>query len=156
MSKEERQDVHLSGGSNERQTEVLALLGELDALYQKAVHGMPARWKSHCILPPEHATRLHTIQDDESPPCHIVANALYPRHGKWLVAVHNAYPKLRDALTKGTVLTATAQKHLQSALLYCGGAMQYASHHCQNLEGDISAIRQQIELALSSVEKVED
>ena len=43
------------------------------------------------------------------------------------------------------------REDLNSALSYCGGAMQYASHHCQNIVGDISAIRQQIERALSKI-----
>ena len=73
-------------------------LTELDRLYAAAIDRMPAIWKSHCILPPEHATRLHTIQDDGNPPCHIVADKLYPRHGEWLVALHNAYPALAAEL----------------------------------------------------------
>ena len=73
-------------------------LEALERLYAAAIDRMPPKWKSHCILPPEHATRLHTIQDDENPPCYIVADKLYPRHGEWLVAMHNAFPALLSEL----------------------------------------------------------
>ena len=78
--------------------DIKALVSTIGALYEKAIEGMPARWKSHCILPSEHATRLHTIQDDENPPCYIIADGLYERHGQWLVAIHNAWPELKAAL----------------------------------------------------------
>jgi len=47
---------------------------------------------------------------------------------------------------------AEARKYLNTALLYCGGATQFAIRHCPNLESDISAIQQRVEFAISALD----
>jgi hypothetical protein len=63
-------------------------LQDLQVLNEKATQDL---WRSDCILPPEHATRLHTIRTADDPPTRIVADGLYERDGVFIAALVNYY-----------------------------------------------------------------
>lgn len=55
-----------------------------DDLKKAAGQATKGPWRSDCILPPEHATRLHTVRSADSPPSRIIAENCYERDGVYI------------------------------------------------------------------------
>ena len=80
---------------------------DLASLRRLAEQATPGPWRSDCILPPEHATRLHTVRSDDDPPTRIIAENCYERDGVFIaacspttiLALLNVIERQRAALT---------------------------------------------------------
>lgn len=57
---------------------------KLSEIKARLAAATPWPWRSDCILPPEHMTRLHTVRTDDKPPTRIIAENCYERDGVFI------------------------------------------------------------------------